>query len=157
MGLLRRVSDRLALAGGTLLLGLAVLVTVSVVKRWLTTQGLPGDFELMQIGLALAVFSFMPSCQLRGCNLYVDTFTNRLPGRLQRRLDGVWALLYAAVAAAIALMMAVGGVETLASGTRSMVLGVPLGWPIMVAAVLATWLFCVVLATARQALRSREP
>jgi hypothetical protein len=53
--------------------------------------------------------------------------------------------------------MAVGGVETVGSGTRSMVLGIPLGWPIIAAAVLATWLFCVVLATALQALGSREP
>ena len=74
-----RVSDRLALAGGVLLLALAVLVTVSVIARWLTSRGIPGDFELMQIGLALAVFAFMPLCQLRGGNLFVDTFTTRLP------------------------------------------------------------------------------
>ena len=35
----------------------------------------------MQIGLALAVFAFMPLCQLRGGNLFVDTFTDRLPVR----------------------------------------------------------------------------
>ena len=111
----RRLSDRLALAGGILMLALAVLVTVSVLKRWLTPQGVPGDFELMQIGLALAVFAFMPWCQLRGGNLFVDTFTGRLPPGLQRRLDGLWTLVYAAVAAAIAVMMAAGAVETLAT------------------------------------------
>ena len=153
----RRLSDRLALAGGILMLALAVLVTVSVLKRWLTTQGVPGDFELMQIGLALAVFAFMPWCQLRGGNLFVDTFTDRLPPGLQRRLDGLWTLVYAAVAAAIAVMMAAGAVETLANGTRSMVLGVPLGWPIMVAAVLAAWLTWVVLVTALRAFRAPDP
>ena len=90
----------MALAGGVLLLALAVLVTASVLKRWLTSQGIPGDFELMQIGLALAVFAFMPLCQLRGGNLFVDTFTDRLPAGLQRRLDGLWSLVYAAVAGA---------------------------------------------------------
>jgi TRAP-type C4-dicarboxylate transport system permease small subunit len=149
-----RISDRLALAAGALLLALALLVTVSVLKRWLTSQGIPGDFELMQTGLALAVFAFMPLCQLRGGNLFVDTFTSRLPAGLQRRLDGFWSLAYAAVAATIAVMMAVGALETMASGTRSMVLGLPLGWPITIAAVLAAWLAYVVLATAIGALRA---
>ena len=79
MGLARRISDRLALAGGVLLLGMAVLVTASVLRRWLTSQGVPGDFELLQTGLAVAVFAFMPLCQLRGGNL----FANRQLGRCE--------------------------------------------------------------------------
>jgi TRAP-type C4-dicarboxylate transport system permease small subunit len=155
--LVGRVSDRLALAGGALLLAMALLVTASVLKRWLTSQGIPGDFELMQTGLALAVFAFMPLCQLRGGNLFVDTFTGWLPHRVQKRVDGVWSLIYAAVAALIAVMMAIGAVETLGSGTRSMVLGLPLGWPIAIAAALAAWLAYVVLTTALDALRGAEP
>ena len=50
----RRISDRLALAGGSLLLAMAMLVTASVLRRWFTTQGVPGDFELLQMALALA-------------------------------------------------------------------------------------------------------
>jgi TRAP-type C4-dicarboxylate transport system permease small subunit len=146
-----RVSDRLALAGGVLLLALAVMVTVSVMARWLTSRGIPGDFELVQIGLALAVFAFMPLCQLRGGNLHVDTFTTRLPRTAQRCLDGFWSLVYAVVAGLIAAMMAVGAAQTIASGTSSMVLGLPIGWAIALAAVLATWLALVVLVTAVRA------
>ena len=47
--------------------------------------------------------------------------------------------------------------ETLTNGTRSMVLGVPLGWPILVAAVLAAWLTWVVLVTALRAFRAPDP
>ena len=146
-----RASDRLALAGGVLLLGLAVLVTSSVAARWLTSRGIPGDFDLMQIGLALAVFAFLPLCQLRGGNLFVDTFTNRLPYAVQSWLDGFWSLVYALVAGLIAAMMAVGAAQTIASGTRSMVLGLPIGWAIAIAAVLAAWLALVVLVTALRA------
>lgn len=152
-----RVSDRLAVAGGMLILALAGLVTVSVVSRWLTSRGIPGDFELMQIGLALAVFAFLPLCQLRGGNLFVDTFTTRLPHGARRALDGFWSLVYALVAGLIALMMAVGAMQTVASGTRSMVLGLPIGWAIGIAALLATWLVFVVLVTALQAFRRAEP
>ena len=157
MNHVRRVSDRLALAGGALMLALACLVTASVLKRWLTSQGLPGDFELVQMGLALAVFAFMPLCQLHGGNLFVDTFTGWLPHRVQNVVDGLWSLVYAAVAALIAAMMAIGAVETWASGTRTMVLGLPLGWPIAIAAVLAGWLAYVVLTTALDAFRRAEP
>lgn len=153
----RRLSDRLALAGGALLLSMALLVTASVLLRWLTGQGIAGDFELLQIGLALAVFAFMPLCQLRGANLFVDTFTGRLPLVVQRRIDGLWSLTYAVVAVLIAAMMAMGGIETLRSGTTSMVLELPLGWPIAVCALLAAWLAWVVLLTALDALGAREP
>jgi TRAP-type C4-dicarboxylate transport system permease small subunit len=143
-----RVSDILALAGGALLLALAGLVTVSVLARWLTNRGIPGDFELVQIGLALAVFAFLPLCHLRGANLVVDSFTTRSPEWLRRGLDAFWCFVYAMVAALVAAMMAVGAAETIRSGTRSMVHGVPIGWAIAVAALLATWLAIVVLLTA---------
>lgn len=152
----RRLSDRLALAGGALLLGMALLVTASVLLRWLTGRGIAGDFELLQIGLALAVFSFMPLCQIRGGNLFVDTFTGRLPAAVQRRIDGFWSLVYAVVAVLIAAMMATGGIQTLRSGTTSMVLELPLGWPIAACALLAAWLAWVVLLSAVEALRARD-
>ena len=157
MGLARRISDRLALAGGVLLLGMAVLVTASVLRRWLTSQGVPGDFELLQTGLAVAVFAFMPLCQLRGGNLFVDTFTGRLPLAVRLRLDAMWALTYAGVATQVAVMMTVGAFETLRSGTRSMVLGLPQGWPIAVSAALAAWLAFVVLLAALDTFRMGEP
>ena len=156
MGLARRISDRLALAGGVLLLGMAVLVTASVLRRRLTSQGVPGDFELLQTGLAVAVFAFMPLCQLRGGNLFVDTFTGRLPLAVRLRLDAMWALTYAGVATLIAVMMTVGAFETLRSGTRSMVLGLPQGWPIAVSAALAAWLAFVVLLAALDTFRMGE-
>ena len=139
-----------------LLLGLAGLVTASVAARWLTSRGIPGDFDLMQIGLALAVFAFMPLCQLRGGNLFVDTFTTQLPASAQRALDGLWSLVYALVAGLIAVMMAVGAVQTIASGTRSMVLGLPIGWAIGIAAMLAGWLTLVVLLTVLRSIRRAE-
>jgi TRAP-type C4-dicarboxylate transport system permease small subunit len=150
-----RVSDRLALLGGAVLVAMALLVTCSVLRRWLTSQPVPGDFELVQIGLSVAVFAFMPWCQLRGANLFVDTFTGRLPDLAQRRLDGCWAAVYAVVAGLIAVMMAVGAVETIRNGTRSMVLGLPIGWPIAVGAILVVWLAIVVAITALRDLRGR--
>ena len=55
----------------------------------------------------------------------------------------------------IAVMMAVGAIQTIASGTRSMVLGLPIGWAIGIAAMLAGWLTLVVLLTVLRS--SRRP
>lgn len=151
--LVDRVSRILALAGGALLLALAGLVTASVVLRWLTSDGVPGDFELVQAGLAVTVFAFLPVCQLRGANIVVDSFTNRLPSRLRAGLDAVWAVAYALAAGLIGWQLAKGASDALASGTTSMVLRLPFGWAIAASSLLAGWLAVAALVSAARHLR----
>jgi TRAP-type C4-dicarboxylate transport system permease small subunit len=156
VGVIDRISAGLAVAGGVMLVLVAALVTASVLRRWLTSYAIPGDFELVQIGVAAVAFSFLPLCQLRHGNIFVDVFTVRAGPRLRSGLDGVWSLVYAAVAGLIAWGMAVGARETIASGTTSMVLGVSFGWVIAVCAVLAAWLALVALVTAVRTLRRSQ-
>jgi TRAP-type C4-dicarboxylate transport system permease small subunit len=153
IGALERATRFLALAGGLIVLAFAVIVTTSVARRWLTGDGIPGDFELVQNGLAIAVFAFLPICQLHGANITVDTFTRAGPAWVQSALDSVWALAYGAVAGLIAWQTAVGARETLASGTTTMVLGLPIGWAMAVSALFAAWLTVVAIVTAARALR----
>src|SRR5215207_5357562 len=94
-GPLVAVTRPLAIAGGLLMLAVSIIVVVSVVMRWLINYSVPGDIELVQIGTALAVFAFLPLCQAHRGNIMVDTFTNRLPARVQRSLDALWDLVYA--------------------------------------------------------------
>ena len=77
--LAERLGAALALTGAALSLFIAGLVTMSVALRWATSSGLPGDFEMVQMAVALAIFSFLPYTQLRRGNMLVDTFTSRLP------------------------------------------------------------------------------
>lgn len=151
--LVERVSTRLALAGGALLVLVAGLITASVLLRWLTAQPVPGDFELVQTGIAVVVFTCFPLCQLRGANIFVDVFTAKAPARLRAALDALWALVYAAIAALLAWGLALGAVDTMKSQTTSMVLGLPFGWAIALTAALSAWLALVVLVTAGRALR----
>jgi TRAP-type C4-dicarboxylate transport system permease small subunit len=151
--IIERASAGLAIAGGVLLLLVAVLVTASVLRRWLTSYAIPGDFELVQIGLAIVVFAFLPFCQLRSGNIFIDVFTIKAPLRLQAAFDGVWALVYAVAAGLIAWQLAVGARETLASKTMTMVLGLQFGWAIGLCAALAAWLTLAILVSAARALR----
>ena len=153
-GLLDRATVWIALAGGGVVLGIALLVTASVLRRWATSDGIEGDFELVQAGLAIGVFAFLPLCQLRGANIVVDTFTARLPARLQGGLDAFWAAVYALAAGILAWRLASGAADTVASGTTSMVLGLPVGWAIAASSLLTGWLCLAALASAARLLRA---
>lgn len=146
----------LAIAGGLLMVAVAIMVTFSVVMRWLINESVPGDIELVQIGTAIAVFAFLPLCQSRRGNIMVDTFTTWLPRRTQAMLDALWDLAYAGIAAIIAWRLGVGAWDTIRSNTVSMMLGLPTGWAIAACSVMAALLTVVALATALRLSKGRE-
>lgn len=148
MRLAERLGAALALAGAALALFIAGLVTLSVGLRWATSSGLPGDFEMVQMAVALAIFSFLPYTQLRRGNMLVDTFTLRLPPRAIVAIDAFWDLVYAAVAALLGWRLAVGAADAINSQTSTMVLGLPVGWAIMACAAMAGLLALAALVTA---------
>ena len=94
----------LAWVGAVVLTAIALMSVVSIVGRALSGFGLgpvPGDFELVEAGTALAVFCFLPWCHLKGGHALVDMFWSAYPPAMQRTLivvsDGlmfaVWVLL----------------------------------------------------------------
>lgn len=60
-----------------------LLVIIALMNTWsiisLATLGfpVPGDFELVEMGVAVAAFSFLPYCQLAGANVTADIFSAR--------------------------------------------------------------------------------
>ncbi len=105
---IERAAKILAVFGGMIALAVAAMVVVSVLRRWLFSSPVPGDFELAQIGTAVAVFAFLPYCQIVRGNIVVDTFTAHLRARLLHRIDGLWDLVYAAAMALVAACLARG-------------------------------------------------
>lgn len=155
-GAIDRLTRAIALAGGLLALGVAALVTTSVLRRWLFDQPIPGDFEFVQMATAVAVFAFLPLCQARRGNIVVDTFTARLSARSRNRLDAVWDLVYAGFMTLLAIGLSKGATEAFGYGTTTMVLGLPI-WPAIAAsALLVAILVLVTLATALRLVRG-EP
>ncbi|NOG69380.1 TRAP transporter small permease [Roseicella sp. DB1501] len=129
-GAIAHLARLLALAGGAALLAAALLTVWSVAQRWLTGQPVPGDFELVSLGSGLAVMGFLAyGTWMRG-NILVDSFTGWLPRQVTDRIDAVWMLVWIAVAAVLAERLLVGARETLASGTTTMVLGLPTWWAV---------------------------
>ncbi|WP_420413280.1 TRAP transporter small permease [Roseibium sp.] len=70
-----------ALAGGLVLL-LVVAVNMASIIGAMFGKPFPGDFELTEMGVAIAVFAFLPYCQLTGANVSADIFTAGASKRL---------------------------------------------------------------------------
>ncbi len=80
-GALSRLIDGWAIAGGCVLL-LVVAVNVLSVLGNIFWKPFPGDFELTEMGVAIAAFAFLPFCQLHGANVTADIFTSWASDRL---------------------------------------------------------------------------
>jgi len=70
-----------ALAGGMLLFLVVFLNTFSVAGG-IVGNPIPGDFELTEMGVAIAVFAFLPYCQLTNANVTADIFTSKASPRM---------------------------------------------------------------------------
>lgn len=150
-----RATRVVAILGGCLSIATATLVTVSVLGRWLGFGSINGDFELVQMGVALSVFCFLPLSQARRGNIMVDTFTTWLPARVQRAIDAFWDFVYAGFMALIAWCLMNGARDAVASGLNSTMLGVPL-WPVFAATVvLVVLLVATAIDTGIKLLRTR--
>jgi TRAP-type C4-dicarboxylate transport system permease small subunit len=150
---MRRLATLVALAGGALVFALASLVTASVILRWFTGLPIPGDFEMAQMGVALAVFCFLPFCQAERANVVVDTFTSRLSERMRARIDAVWDALYAVTMGVIGYAMLPGVAAAWKSGEETMVARIPL-WPALaISTALMLFLAVIALWTATRSMR----
>ncbi|KUL95761.1 hypothetical protein DK26_11935 [Bosea sp. WAO] len=149
------VAEAVALIGGALLVGLATMVVVSVTLRsdLIGGAGVPGDFELVQMATAVAAFCFLPLCQLRRGNIFVDTFTLKLPQRWRDGLDALWDVVYGLAMALIAWRLGVGARSAFASGENTMVLQLPSYLPIAICAVLAGFVAVAAFVSASRLVR----
>lgn len=105
------ISYWLAMFGGLVLCGMALLTTVSVSTRFLISKPIPGDFEMIAIGTGVAIFAFLPLCQLMGENVIVDFFMSKAPLRVKSSLDTTGSLIYGFIIVLMTWRTSVGGVE----------------------------------------------
>lgn len=123
-----------ALFGGSVLF-VIVLINVMSVIGGMFGRPFPGDFELTQIGIVIAAFSFLPYCQLTGSNVTADIFTARASKR--------WIAIFATLASVVAIgfgaillwRMYAGMLDQREYGYQTAILQIPVWWafaPILV-------------------------
>jgi len=131
---LSALATLLAYLGGLAVAAVGLLSAVSILGR--STMSLPlfsyfsrpitGDFELVEIGTAVAGSLFLPYCQATGGYIIVDFFTLKAGERSKRVLDQIGALLMALTYLAVGWRTAVGCADIYRSGETSMLLGFPI-------------------------------
>ncbi|MEL0046285.1 MAG: TRAP transporter small permease subunit, partial [Deltaproteobacteria bacterium] len=85
-----------ALLGGVILLLIVLMTTYSAAAGFLIATPFPGDFELTEMGVAVASFAFLPYCQLTFANVSADVFTAKMSPYKVRILSRVGSLVAAA-------------------------------------------------------------
>ena len=117
--------------GGFVLSGLAVLSVVSITGRALSFAGLgpvPGDFELVEAGTALAVFCFLPWCHLKRRHADVSLFWLAYPAPLRHMLSVASDGFMLAVWLLLVWRMGVAMLEYRANDEVSFILQMPAWW-----------------------------
>jgi TRAP-type C4-dicarboxylate transport system permease small subunit len=128
LNVLRPLTWWFAVVGSAIALAVGVMTTVSVVGRAFFKSPIQGDIELTQLGIALSISLCIPWCQLRGANIIVDFFTQKLATKRQRFLDAVGAVLVALMCLLLAWRTGVGAMAVREAQESSMILGLPMWW-----------------------------
>lgn len=115
-----------AVAGSSIALAVGVMTGISVVGRAFFKSPIQGDIEITQLGIALSISLCIPWCQLRGANIIVDFFTQKLPSQKQRLLDAVGAALLALMCLLLAWRTGVGAMAVREAQESSMIIGLPM-------------------------------
>ncbi|MCA0870686.1 TRAP transporter small permease [Seohaeicola saemankumensis] len=145
------VARGMAMIGGAVLSLLIVLTCISIagrslngilhsdfvmsvapgVARWLIDLGIGpvnGDFELVEAGVAFAIFAFIPLCQITSGHASVDIVANALPRGVNRFLRMVIEVTFAAVLVLIAWRLYAGMLSKQSYGETSFLLQFPVWW-----------------------------
>jgi len=126
---LEKACDTSASIGGLVLVAMACMTVVSVVGRAFFAHPILGDVELVQLGSAVVVASFLPYTQFKRANIMVDFFTNNATSERKRAMDCLGNAMYTLMMTVVLWRVAVGGIDMRESAESSMLMGLPLWWP----------------------------
>lgn len=124
------LSRLLALAGGVVLIVLIALTCVSIAGRALLPFNLGvgpirGIYDYTEIGMAMAVFAFLPIAQLREAHARVDLFGTMIPRTLSLLLDLLFNAAMLAVAAIGTWRLWLGMQDKLRFGETTLIAQIP--------------------------------
>lgn len=117
--------------GAFVLAILSAITVVSIAGRSLSFAGLgpvPGDFELVEAGTALAVFCFLPWAHLRGGHATVDLFWKSFSAPVRRMLEVVADALMLVVWVLLVWRMSVAMLDYKENAETTFILQFPVWW-----------------------------
>lgn len=126
-----RLAQGSAIVGGVVLVALTLMSVASIAGRALIGLGLgpvPGDFELVEVGIGVAVFLFLPWTYLRGGHATVDLLYNHLPAPVRRLINVLCDLLMLALWAVLTWRLWDGMLEKRQYLETTFILQMPVWW-----------------------------
>lgn len=127
-----------AIIGGLVLIAMSLVTVYSIIGRALPNnlpllgwwRSIRGNFELVELATAVAIFSFLPWTHLTRGNVLVDFFTMRASPRAKAGFALFANLLFAAIAVLFAWRMVAGTRDMLGASYKqtTMLLRVPVLW-----------------------------
>jgi TRAP-type C4-dicarboxylate transport system permease small subunit len=141
------VSRAFAFVGGVLLTAMAAVTSISIIGRGVFSAPIPGDFEIASIGIGVAVFAFLPYCQMMRGNVIVDFFLVKAPVRVKAVCDAFGGILYLAIAAVLTWRMYFGALDMYRYSEKTMTIGFPRWSTFPISILCLTLLLAVVLYT----------
>lgn len=158
IGLVRKIVLGWTLVGGGVLLAVVAMQSLSAVTG-VFGHPLQGDFELTQMGVAIAVFAFLPYCQLTDANVTADIFTAGAGPKAIAFLNFLSSLIALAFAVVMAWRTWYGMEDQFAYNYRTTILSVPIGLayiPVIVSLVLLAIAAVVTLGEAGSGLHKSK-
>lgn len=128
---LEKISRAMAYGGGFVLAMIALVTVASIIGRFFLFAGLGpirGDYEIVEMGSAIAVFAFMPFAQFKRAHVVVDIFTLRLSQRFQTCLGLIGDILIALVSGVIAWRFWLGLGEKIPYGSDAVRSALSMGY-----------------------------
>jgi len=129
--ILLSLANVLAVFGGLVLLTIVSINFVSIIGRVLFSSPLLGDFELVEMGCAVAISSFLPLCHMSNGNVIVDFLTANLGDRAISALDAISSLAFAGVAGFFTWRMLYGAQDMYNYQEETMLLQFPVWIPFL--------------------------
>jgi TRAP-type C4-dicarboxylate transport system permease small subunit len=115
-----------ALAGGAILLVLVLITAASAISNLVVGRPFTGEYELAKHFVAIAIFAFLPYCQLVGANVTVDIFTEGMSDRAKSAMAVISSLVACAFALILLRQMSFGFADYLRYAEVTPTLNLPL-------------------------------
>ncbi|TNJ47795.1 TRAP transporter small permease [Phaeobacter sp. B1627] len=148
----RRLIEGWAILGGLVLCGVVIVNAWSILAGWLANSPFPGDFELTEMGTAVAVFAFLPYCQLTGANVSADIFTMRASPVQVAVMSLVAAVVACAFTGVLIWRMWLGLVDYRTYTEFTGILEIPIWWAFVPALISLVLLLIAALITLSEAI-----
>ena len=154
--ILNTTAVTLAIFSGVTIVALIAMALVSIVGLQLFSSPVQGSVEITQMGIAICGAAFFPICEMGDHNIKVEAFTNWLPDRDRRILDGIGHALLTIVFALLTWRTSIAAYDLTETHEVSTLLSVPLWIPMaLMVPSLALTVLCAAYRSVR-AFRARK-